>query len=254
MKGTFTGPGDSSLNESIIKSLDEYTKLFKSVSDEKMIGDISPEYIYYYDETIKNIKQILGEVKIIIILRNPADRAYSAYLHMRRDGRESLSFEEACAQENIRLDNGWEHLWAYTKGSYYFTGVKAYMENFSHVKVLLFDDLKRDALQTVREIFDFLEVDKNFQPDTGEKFNFSGIPRSIVVDRLFRNPGTLLKMIVHAFIPRNVINKMKIFIYRLSLKKTSLDKKVRAEMLSKYEEDLAQLGMLIGHDLSYWLK
>lgn len=254
LKGTFTGPGDSSLNESIIESLDDYTKLFENVADEKMIGDISPEYLYYYDKTIRNIKQILGDVKIIIILRNPLDRAYSAYQHMRRDGRETLTFEEACVHEDIRLEKGWEHLWAYTKGSYYFSAVKAYMENFSQVKVLLFDDLKRDALQTVWEICDFLDVDKNFQPETGEKYNYSGIPRNQVLDRFFRNPGILSKMIVRNVIPRSLIDKIKKSIYRFSLKKTSLDKKVRAEMLRKYEYDIAHLGRLLERDLSFWLR
>ena len=74
----------------------DYKDLFFQVKDEKAIGEASVFYLYYFEEAINNIKKYLGDqIKIIIILRNPIDRAYSAYQHVSRSMKEELSFEEA---------------------------------------------------------------------------------------------------------------------------------------------------------------
>ena len=62
---------------------EEYKSLFGDVIDEKAIGESTVLYLYYYKDAIKNIKEKLGnDVKIIIMLRNPPDRAYSAFQHV----------------------------------------------------------------------------------------------------------------------------------------------------------------------------
>ena len=83
----------------------EYLSIFEDVEEQKVIGEASVFYLYYYEEAIKNIKSRLGnDVKIIILLRNPVDRAFSAFLHVSKSVKESLSFEDALAQEEGRLE------------------------------------------------------------------------------------------------------------------------------------------------------
>ena len=68
------------------------------MKDEKAIGESTVLYLYYYKNAINNIKHYLGEdVKIIIMLRNPADRAYSAFQHVSRG-----------FKENTLLKNPWK--------------------------------------------------------------------------------------------------------------------------------------------------
>ena len=57
-------------------TFDDYIQLFRNAEDENAIGEASPHYLYLYRSTIPTIKHYLGDVKIIIILRNPADRAF----------------------------------------------------------------------------------------------------------------------------------------------------------------------------------
>ena len=81
-----------------------YFNLFSGHED-KVCGDMSNDYLYYYEKSIKNIKKYLGnEIKIVIVLRNPIDRAYSNYMHHIRDGWENISFEQALDDENRRIE------------------------------------------------------------------------------------------------------------------------------------------------------
>ena len=74
----------------------------KFVGGSKLTGEATPYYIFHPQAPMR-IAEALPEAKIIILLRNPIDRAYSHYQHMVRVGREPLSFEEAIAAEPERL-------------------------------------------------------------------------------------------------------------------------------------------------------
>ena len=75
-------------------TFDEYASLFSKVRG-KAIGEATVLYLYYYREAIKNIKHFLGaNVRIIIMLTNPADRAYSAYQHVSRGYQENKSLKK----------------------------------------------------------------------------------------------------------------------------------------------------------------
>jgi len=106
----FRGPKDESLGSTKYMNLtwEDYQNLFKGAITYKAVGEASADYLYYFKCSIKNIKKYLGNPKIIIILRNPIERAFSAYLHMLRDGREYLSFREALHMEEERKKNNWD--------------------------------------------------------------------------------------------------------------------------------------------------
>ncbi|MGR3310384.1 MAG: sulfotransferase family protein, partial [Candidatus Brocadiales bacterium] len=128
-KFSYKGIGDEKSEKGVIKTIDEYKKLFENVRDEKAIGEASVINLYFYEDAIKLIKKYLGDAKIIIILRNPVERAFSQYLRLRREYRESLSFEDGLKMEEKRLKDGWLPGWHYTRRGFYYNSVKAYMEN-----------------------------------------------------------------------------------------------------------------------------
>jgi len=72
------GPGDKKVDDGVIKSRDEYLNLFKDAEHEKVIGESSADYLYFHNSVIPSIKTISPNAKILIILRSPVDRAYSA--------------------------------------------------------------------------------------------------------------------------------------------------------------------------------
>lgn len=258
MSANFKGPGDEILNKNIIKSLDEYRLLFSSVKNEKAIGDVSPDYLYFYEKSIEKIKQILGDVRIIIILRNPVERAYSQYLHLLRDERETLSFEDALSNEEIRKKANWEWFWSYKDVGFYYKQVKAYIENFSQVKIYLCDDLKKDALLLIRDIYRFLEVDDSFVPDDlNKRYNISGVPKSRWLYEFLNRPNSLrtaLKPFISIILPKSKRQELKFLITEKNLKKTDMKTETREYLKGLYREDIIRLQELINRDLSHWLK
>ena len=106
----------------------------------------------------------MGDPRIIITLRDPAAHAFSCYLHLKRQGRETLSFEGGLAAEQQRMEKGWHYHWHYLHSGFYANQVAAYLENFSRVKVCFLEDMHSDARTFVRDIFRFLEVDETFEP------------------------------------------------------------------------------------------
>ena len=134
------GPGPQYAN-SVIATLDEYRGLFAKVKPHQRCGDISPDYLYYHRNAVpKILNEKDAEIPIIIVLRNPIDRAYSSYLYHVRNGREKLSFEGALNVEEERLTENWAWGWFYVSGGLYAEQVKAYTDKFERVLVLLFEE------------------------------------------------------------------------------------------------------------------
>src|SRR4051812_43542140 len=101
-----TGPGDHGFGSNVIRTLDDYRQLFSDVVDERVIGEASVFYMTFPD-TAEKIRDLNPEARVAMVLRNPVDRAFSAYMHTIRDGRETLSFEDALAAEDRRIEDGY---------------------------------------------------------------------------------------------------------------------------------------------------
>src|SRR6187402_2994451 len=126
-----------------VRDIDSYEKLFRQARPAQKTGEISTPYLYLYERTIASIEKYFktyNEIKIVILLRNPVDRAFSQYCWRVRDGREPLSFEAAIKSEPERMKENYSFDYFYLDRGFYFKQVKAYLENFKHVKVILFED------------------------------------------------------------------------------------------------------------------
>ncbi|MFH0818640.1 MAG: sulfotransferase [Patescibacteria group bacterium] len=258
MNENYQGPGDDvALNNVIVRNLGEYEKLFSSVKNEIAIGEASPDYLFYHDQSVAKIKKILGDIKIIIILRNPVERAYSQYLHFIRDFRENLPFNMGLEQETIRRQNNWEWGWQYKKAGLYYKQVKDFLDNFSQVKIYLFDDLRTKPLNIIKDIYQFLQVDDNFVPDISRRHNVSGIPKNKFLYNLLHKPAPLkdeLKSILKKIIPEKSWNNMRDQVKAKNLKKIPMDPETKKQLTKYYQLDIEKLSKLINRDLSSWIK
>jgi hypothetical protein len=143
--------------------LDWYSDQFVTTRRHRQWGEATP--IYAFDpEARKRIKQVVPEVKIIVILRDPSQRAYSHYWHAVREENETLdSFEEALDREPERLASGDRQTLihhSYVTRGHYIDQLEALEDLFGRdrLHVMLFDDLIEDRQRSLRQVFAALGV------------------------------------------------------------------------------------------------
>jgi len=253
-----TGPRDSEVDEAIIKTRDDYMALFQDAGNERIVGEASADYLYFYEIVIPLIGEMNPGAKILILLRNPVDRAFSAYRHMLRDERETLSFEEALDREPERMSANHEFIWYYKDVGFYEPQVSAYIAAFGepNVKVCLQDDLDENPEEVLQDIFRFLGVDENFAPDFDRRLNVSSIPKSESFESFLTDNEHPVKKILRPVLLSTIgkENTESLVNYFKRRNKLVMKPKTRKLLTETYREDILKLEKLINRDLSGWLR
>jgi Sulfotransferase family len=241
-------------NPLTITDLETYRALFAGVSSETAIGEASPGYLGN-PRAAGRIRHYIPEAKLIAILRNPVERAYSAYLHRVRDDREWLDFARALREEEARVRANLTPGWYYKRAGFYYSQLKRYYELFDReqIRVYLYEDLDADPAGMLRELFAFLNVDETFVPDTSLKHGVTGVPRSRILRRFLRGSNPVKSVLRPLFRPETRV-KMVTKLNNLNLTKPQMSPEVRGTLVSSYREDILKLQDLIERDLSEWLE
>jgi len=160
----------------VVDNAIDYFRLFDGVREETIIGEAS--HVYFSNPASAGVlKTLFPDACFVVILRHPADRAYSLYHHMRRYGFEYVgSFEKALDVEEKRVasDRFTETCPQYIHNYYYYRSgrfgeqVKRYFDLFERDRFhfLTLDQLKADPDRSIREIFNHLGVDATAAIDT----------------------------------------------------------------------------------------
>ena len=174
----FRGPGDCDyIKRFTITNQVDYLDQFADCWGKLAIGEASPLYLYS-PKVPSEIKGLVPNAKLIAILRNPVDRAYSAFLHLVRDGRETTrDFAEALRLEPSRISDYWEHIWHYVAMGRYADQLARYFALFDRdqIRVYLYRDIRLNLSATLVDIYRFLEVDDSFHADVSTRHN-AGMP------------------------------------------------------------------------------
>ena len=240
-----------------VTDLGDYQGLFEGVTDEKAIGEASASYLYS-PKAPALIERSVPDAKLIAVLRNPADRAYSNFVHCVQVGREPLaSFAPALQAEEKRVRENWGPLWHYKQKGFYYAQVKRYFNMFGQdrVKVYLYDDLEDEPFGMLRDIFRFLDVDETFVADLSIEHNTAGLPRNksiyAVAKRLASRNPALKVTLLERFLPAGPRRYVKDQVF---VKPPPLAAEVRRQLIDSYKEDILKLQELIQRDLSPWLE
>lgn len=253
LKENTNGPGDKDVLSSLCANRREYESHYIDVRNERMIGDVSPSYLYYSNVSERILSE-LGKIKIVMILRNPVEKAYTQYMHLIRDNRETLSFYDALMEEQKRMLAGWSDIWRYAESSLYAKKVKKYISVFgpANVKIILFDDLVIAPDEVMRSLFEFLNVDSDVHCDTSKAYNRTGTPKFKMVSDFFAKPNPV-KTTVKKFIPEWVRIHIRLVLLDWNTgKKNSMDRKSREYLTKYFGEDIAVLSKILGREL-WWL-
>ena len=251
--------GENRIHKAVVK-LDDYKQMFKTKKKYIFKGESSVMYLAYPEYSIKNIKKYLSpKVKIIIMLRNPVERAYAGYLHnVRYNPLENLTFEEAIVHSEDRYEKN-QYITPDTRYLHvgnYFTQVASFLSEFKdNVHIILYDDYVKDINNCFEKVFSFLGLESIYV-DTSIRHMQGGWKFK---NNFFRNlliPENKVKSIFKFVIPIKKIRDIlrKNLIYYSTIKTNSLNSEMREKLISYYKDDILKLQDLLKKDLSSWIK
>ncbi|SMO85081.1 sulfotransferase family protein [Fodinibius sediminis] len=246
------GPGDDSTVWTA--SLRDYRRLYRPEATHTHQVDASVSYLYS-STAASHIADYNPESQIIIVLRNPVERAFSHYKHLLRDGRERASFAEAIKREQSRIQKGWEFSWHLQHMGYYSQQLQRYFNHFrrDQIHIYLFEDIKENIESVVNELTARLGLEAFNYDFTQQERNASGLARSWLLSR-FVNWILGYKATINKIIPPMVSHRALQWFRAVNVRKSDLTipDKLRRELIEQFADDTEQTAQLIGRNLDTW--
>lgn len=235
----------------IVSNWLDYLRLFEGAKGARAIGEASVFYLYS-KMAARNIVARIPDSKILMILRNPADRAFAQYLHTVTNGLVRESFR---TQIEIALRQSYEHfgiLRPFLELGLYFEQVKRFLRFFpaANVRIYFFEDYQKQPLEMLVDIFRFLDVDPTFAPNLSQRHLEPRIPKLVTLAYFLKRYGIWQRAAALSPLALRSLFRMVAFRDRRSL---AMGDEVRKWLIDYYRDDVGQLSDLLGCDLSAWL-
>jgi len=240
---------DNDLRKKPIRNKKKYLSLFKNVKNEKIVGEASTSYLAD-PEAPKLIKKIIPDAKILISIRDPTDRTFSAYLMKRNSGLMEPTFHEQIHLE-LKQEIDLKKPNCTLKDGFYSESISRYLNIFgsNQIKVIIFEEWITDPEKTIEEIIKFLKIDIPIVQYKIKNPNPFKNPRGSVAKFLLQNRE--VKKITGLFVP---FSTSKIFAKKILLKKDikpKIDEVDRDILKGIFEKDVEKLKSILGRDLPW---
>jgi len=242
-------PAGLSRFRGIVQDWQDYLRLFADARKEIALGEASVGYLWS-PTAPRNIAAKIPHARIIVMLRDPIERAFSQYLHGLGNGEIRWSFREH-VQRNMRHGSSRICIhYPFLEFGLYSQTLQRYLDRFGrNVWIGLYDDFKSRPLNTCRSLYEFLGVDTGFTPDVRSRYMQAQVSRSRAVAWLKRAG---VWEAAAKLTPRNLRPTVR----RVLTHKPgtiSVSPTDRRYLLDFYREDILKLSALLGRDLDPWL-
>ena len=241
----------------------EYLALFKDARPDQRAGEASPWYLYS-TSAAQEIRDFNAEGRIIIMLRNPVDVMYSQHSQLVFNQREDLTdFGQALAAEDDRFagrripaDAIRPEALYYRRSVRFAEQVRRYLDVFGRERVhfVVFDDLVADPRAVYRSTLEFLGVDPTFEVDLSV-YNPNKRPRSGRMQRLIFAPPPALRGLVGRLRQIPLMHRVRdrlVSANSATAARSKMDPELRRQLTLEFAPEVAELGEIIGRDLSAW--
>jgi hypothetical protein len=242
-------------------SYEEYLSLFQKAGKARVVGEASTGYLFDQDAP-SLIERNFPGARFLIMLRNPADMAFSLWRYMTSTGNETKKFEEAISVEERKYRRtaqfsgscaGWWANYLYLERASYHEQVKRYIDIFgrNRIRIHIFENFIENPEQCCQEIFAFLGVDDHFVPDCRRIINASGGVRSQLLKDLRHRKYPLIQKLV----PKRHRMRIRGFARQINIKKEAkmaMDSETRRTLTRFFREDIASLERLLGFEVLQW--
>jgi hypothetical protein len=239
---------DRPLPPGTVRRWEDYQALFDPAPAGAVCGEVSPEYLAN-PRAAGRIRERVPGVRLVAILRNPVERAFSDYLMYVRDGLEPESdFGRALGAQEERRRAG-APTGYYVETGFYGRQLRPYFEAFprERIQVHLFEDFAADPDAVLRGLYAFLGVDPALGRAPERAVNVSGVPRNAAVAAAVRGGRRLAPLL-----PAAVRRRAKAALAR-GLDRPALAPEHRRRLVELYREDVAELERLLDRPLDRWL-
>jgi len=250
----YEGPGRDYVNRSVT-SLDAYRALFEEASPEQAVGEASPLYLYT-EKAPARIRHHIPDVKLIAVVRDPVEQAFSHFLYAKRQTLEPLDdFALALDAEAERARRRWQPLFQYSQFPRYHLQLRRYFDLFpaEQIRIHLYEDFSEDPLSVLADVYAFVGVDPDFVADVGYRPNAGGVPRSSFLQDLVMKPH-LLNRVFGRLLPEELKRRIRDAIADRNMERPEMPDRARDRLRAELRPDVIALQELIGRDLSHWIE
>lgn len=231
------------------RGFDWYLDQFPAYEEGKVRGEFTTAYLAD-KKAPERIKKHLPNVKLLVTLRNPVEMIYSLHWYLYNG-----AFTNLDPDFKVTLEKG-----LLTDKGYYAANLKRYFEHFdkNKIKIILFDDINKDAAKVIKEIYNFLGVDDTFAPNhLNVRVNEAFTTRSKGIKKLVHNSIKLIDKMHMEKLRLKLIESHKLQKVYATLNKTpakypKITNEIRKLGYEVFKEDIAELEELLGRDLSIW--
>src|SRR5580765_6750046 len=250
------GPGDAHSAQERIWQRDRYEALFDAAPPGTLRGESTPFYLWDKDAH-RRLAETVPRARLIAVVRDPIDRAYSNWTHLRSDGLEpEVDFLAACRREPSRIAAGWAPFWRYLELGRYgeqLTHLYRYFPR-EQVHVLRYRQLVDEPVATLKGITEFLDVDpvletippsnvSHWAPDTPAN---SALRRAVHL-------GAALGAYAPPRVWRQAQRPLMAALHRGGAARPRLAPEVRRQLVGEFAQDVAVLEELLGESFQDWL-
>jgi hypothetical protein len=234
----------------IVSEWEDYCRLFAGAGEQTAVGEASPCYLWSKTAPVR-IAACNPNAKVIMILRNPIDRAFSQYLQMANYGDCPSGFEQhlkACLS-NTRKDEI-SMLHPFLEFGSYSSQVERYRSVFPSRRIGLWLYEETHQSEFLPNVYDFLGVDRSFAADTSIRHLEQKVLRAPKVSRALRISTITNRM--RWMIPASVRPVVRSVLYR-TRGEAKMSERERAMLVEYYLPDIRKLELVLGRDLSHWV-
>jgi hypothetical protein len=240
---------------SIPLNIQEYQRLFSKARINQQCGEASTSYFLFPQIAIPKILSLIADAKIVIILRNPFERAWSEFQMEKRHIHVRNPSEYFITEVNQALASAERWMPQFIEQSLYSSRLQSFRDNFSSVHVVVLDDFVRNAHNVLNSLYSFLGVDPNQgtyelqHSNRGE--GFLQAPHTILkLRQLLRRLGSgkILK-----YSGQSQAKRIRKTVRKVLYRQHALPESVKEVLRPIFEPDIRILEGLLKRNLSFWL-
>lgn len=231
----------------------EYLAQFDGAKPDQVLGEVSSVYLHQGQGFIQRLNSLFPDIKIVMILRNPIERAYS---HALWDSRHH-AYTQAEIQE---FDRYFERLimtsQKFLLPGLYYTHLQNYLSHFNRdqIKLFLYDDLTQNSEAVFTELFNFVGVNPEFRPDLSSRLHVGAVQVSNPYSILLKKAESM-RSSIRLLIPQAIRHSIRDILYAKSyIPKPAMSDHLRGELIDYFHDEVINLEQLTGLEVSHWLK